>query len=312
AVLRQGDLAMLSNLHRRVGDEATVGNGGSPDVRNTTRAWGRVVGGRTTLTQGGTTAPESRTSIGGFQTGVDLFADDRWNAGLYFGKLRSDASVRGVYSLNAYRAYAGSLRVDTHYLGGYATYVDSAGMYIDTMLQYGFQDLNATAVNGRRINSDGKSLTASVELGKSFQLNSDWSLEPQAQLIFNRQNLDDAQIAGLTTVHRDTTSSAVGRLGIRATGDFGTRAGRLRPYARLNLWHGFKGTDRTTFAGGGGSTTFDSAMGYTSVEVAAGATLALTTTTSVYGEVGNLRHLGGGGQKVKSSVQGTVGVKLRF
>ena len=311
AVLRQGDLAMLSNLHRRVGDEATV-SGESPAVRNTTRAWGRVIGGHTTITHGGTTAPESRTSIGGFQTGVDLFADDRWNAGLYFGKLRSDASVRGVYGLNSYLAYAGNLRADTHYLGGYATYANAAGMYVDTVLQYGIQNLNATSVNGQHTNSDGKSLTASVEVGQSIPMTSDWALEPQAQLIFNRQNLDDTQIAGLTTVHRDTANAVIGRLGVRATGDFATRAGLLRPYARLNLWHGFRGTDRTTFAGGAGSTTFDHRKGYTSVEVAAGATLALTATTSVYGEVGSLRQLGGGGQRVKSSMQGSLGVKLRF
>ncbi|RYZ07902.1 MAG: hypothetical protein EOO24_10705, partial [Comamonadaceae bacterium] len=80
AILRQGDLAMLSTLHRRVGDESTFGNGSSAAVANTNRAWGRILGGNTTVTQNGTTSPESRTSFGGFQTGVDLFANPEWNA----------------------------------------------------------------------------------------------------------------------------------------------------------------------------------------------------------------------------------------
>ena len=50
----------------------------------------------------------------------------------------------------------------------------------------------------------------------------------------------------------------------------------------------------------------------TEVEVAAGFTLALTPTTSVYGEAGTLFHTGGGPAQVKSSVQGSLGLKLRF
>lgn len=312
AVLRQVDLAMLSNLHRRVGDEATAGDRTSGALRNTTRAWGRVIGGNTTITQGGTTAPESRTRFGGFQTGVDLFADDRWNAGLYFGKLRSDASVRGIYGLSPSSRHAGSMRADSYYVGGYATYANAEGLYVDTVLQYGIHDLSATSVNDRRIGSDGKSITASVEVGKRWPMSEHWALEPQAQLIFNRQSLEDTQIAGLTTVRRDTANAWVGRLGVRLAGDLGTAFGRLRPYARLNLWHGFSGTDRATFSGGAGSTRFDNRIGYTSIELAAGATLALSATTSLYGEFGSLRQLGGGGQKVRSSVQGSAGVRLRF
>ncbi|RYY69933.1 MAG: autotransporter outer membrane beta-barrel domain-containing protein, partial [Comamonadaceae bacterium] len=308
SILRQGDLAMLSTLHRRVGDESTFS---SNAVANTTRAWGRVIGGNTTVTQTGTTSPESRTSMGGFQTGVDLYADTNWNAGLYVGKLRSDADVRGVYGLGIGSAYAGRLRADTTYLGGYATYANANGLYVDTVLQYGIQDITGLSSNASASSADGKSLTASVEAGQRFPMGANWSLEPQAQLIYNRQNLGGNWIGGLTTVDQDTANAVIGRLGVRMTGDFTTSVGRLQPYARVNLWHGFSGTDTTSFQSPAAITNFDNRIGYTSVEVAAGATLALTPTTSIYGEVGSLAKAGGQ-SKVKSSVQGSVGVKLRF
>lgn len=309
SVLRQGDLAMLSTLHRRVGDDGVAGAAGASDGR---RAWGRVIGGNTTVTQSGTTTPTSRTRIGGFQTGVDLFANDRWNAGLYVGKLRSDARVEGVYGLSLSSRYAGSLRSDTAYLGAYATYANPQGQYADFVLQYGRHDLSGTSANQVASRSDGKSLTASAEIGQRFAMGNGWGIEPQAQLIVNRQRLNDLRIGGLTTVALDTANAVVGRLGVRVTGDFTTGIGRLQPYGRLNLWHGFGGTDQTTFIGGAGSTAFDNRIGYTSVEVAAGATLSLTTTTSLYGELGSLTQTGRSQSKVKSSVQGSVGVKLRF
>lgn len=299
---------MLSTLHRRVGDENNFGSNAAP---NTNRAWGRLIGGNTTVTQSGVTAPESRTSTGGFQTGVDLFANDQWNAGLYVGKLRSDSDVRGVYGLNFTSAYAGNLRADTTYLGGYATWANKDGLYVDTVLQYGIQDITGQSTNFFRTTADGKSLTASVEVGQRFAVSSNWAIEPQAQLIYNRQNVDGTWIGGLTTVQQDTANAVIGRLGVRMTGDFTTGIGRLQPYGRVNLWHGFKGTDSTSFVTPATVTSLDNQIGYTSVEVAAGATLALTPTTSLYGELGTL-FKAGGQAKVKSSVQGSVGVKVRF
>ncbi len=321
AILRQGDLAMLSTLHRRVGDEsvqiAAAADGSDaprPDGwggRNT-RAWGRTIAGNTTLSQGGPTLPESRTRIGGFQTGVDLFANGQWNAGLYMGKLRGDTNVKGIYSLNVSTSRAGGLHSDSSYLGGYATWAGKDGRYADFVLQYGLHDISGTTVEQASVGSAAESMTASAEIGQRFALGNGWGIEPQAQLIYNRLNAGDTRIGGSTSVRQDAAGAVIARLGVRLTGDVQTGIGRLQPYARLNLWHGFNGTDRTTFTGGAGSTAFGNGIGYTSVEVAAGATLALTPTTSVYGELGNLIRTGSGQAQVKSSVQGSVGVKLKF
>ena len=311
-VLRQSDLAMLSNLHRRVGDEgrpidAAAGWGGAHR-----RVWARALGGTTTVAQGGTTAPESRISMAGLQAGVDMFANDTWNAGVYAGTLRSDARVNGAYGLNLFTAaYAGSLRADNMYLGGYATYANPQGQYADFVLQYGRHDITGTAAGRGAIDTDASSLTASAELGQRFALGSNWGIEPQVQLIYNRQSMERAQIGG-ANVDQDPAHSLIGRVGVRLTGDFMTGAGRLQPYARLNLWHGFRGTDRTSFIGPAGTASIENGIGYTSTEVAAGFTLAMTPSTSVYGEAGKLFHTGGGQAQVKSSVQGALGVRVRF
>ena len=311
-VLRQSDLEMLSNLHRRVGDEgrpidAAAGWGGAHR-----RVWARGLGGATTVAQDGTTAPESRISMAGLQAGVDMFANDTWNAGVYAGQLRSDARVSGTYGLNLFTAaYAGSLRADSMYLGGYATYANPQGQYADFVLQYGRHDITGTAAGRGAVDTDATSLTASAELGQRFALGSHWGIEPQVQLIYNRQRMDRAQISG-ANVLQDPAHALIGRVGVRVTGDFMIGAGRLQPYARLNLWHGFKGTDRTSFIGPAGAATIGNGIGYTSTELAAGFTLALTQSTSVYGEAGKLFHTGGGQAQVKSSVQGALGVRVRF
>lgn len=313
-LLRQGDVAMLSNLHRRIGDEAQPIGAADDASTGTRRVWGRVLGSRSQLQQNGAVASDLDADLGGLQLGVDLLATQRWNAGLYFGQLRSDADVNGLYGLNGalgVAGYAGRLRVDTQYLGGYATYANPAGQYLDLVAQQGWQDISAHSVNGAGADTDGRGLSASVEAGQRFALGGGWGIEPQAQLVYNHLRIDDIAVSG-AQVQQDSADAVIGRIGVRVTGDMGSAIGRLQPYGRVNLWHGFSGTDQTRFIGPAGSATLGNPIGYTSIETAAGLTLALTPSTSLYGEVGRLFHTGAGDAKVAASVQGSLGLKLRF
>ena len=318
-VLRQGDLAMLGNLHRRMGDEANGavaptrdGTGDSGWGSGNRRAWGRVFGGTTTIAQTGTVGTDTRASTTGFQTGVDLFANDRWNAGVYIGALRSDANVNGNFGLGGFSGYAGSFRADSQYLAGYATYAIPQGLYADFVLQYGRQDVTADTVFKPSAKTKGDSLLASVEVGQRFALGNGWAIEPQAQLVYHRLNLDNTGITGATNVQLDPANAVLGRIGVRFAGDMMTSLGRFQPYARVNLWHGFGGTDSATFVAPAGATTISSRVGYTSTELAVGATLSVTKAVSLYGEVGKLFNTGGSDARVKTSVQGSVGVKFAF
>ena len=321
-VLRQGDLAMLGNLHRRMGDEANVAAAPATGASSATgdtgwgsgnrRAWGRVFGGTTTIEQNGTVGTDTRASTTGFQTGVDLFANDRWNAGVYIGALRTDANVNGNFGLGGLSGYAGSFRADSQYLAGYATYQIPQGMYADFVLQYGRQDVTADALFKPSAKTKGDSLLASAEVGQRFAIGNGWAIEPQAQLVYHRLNLDNTGITGFTNVQQNPDSQILGRIGVRFAGDMMTSMGRFQPYARVNLWHGFGGTDTATFVGLAGATTISSRIGYTSTELAVGATLSVTKSVSLYGEVGKLFHSGGSDARVKTSVQGSLGVKFAF
>jgi outer membrane autotransporter protein len=85
----------------------------------------------------------------------------------------------------------------------------------------------------------------------------------------------------------------------------------VQPYGRLNLYHASFGDDAATFIGPAAATVITSGGSYSAGEVAAGATLALTPTTSLYGEIGHLCSIGGDAT-VKSSVQASLGVKVRW
>ena len=83
------------------------------------------------------------------------------------------------------------------------------------------------------------------------------------------------------------------RLGVRIKGDLATAAGRLQPYGRLNFYRANFGGDAAVFIGPAASTAIGSEGSYSAGEVAAGATLALTSTTSLYGEIGHQWNIGG-------------------
>jgi len=234
------DSTMLGSMHQRVGDEP-AGTSADTDSR---RVWGRGIYGC--------------HGIGnGFQAGSDLFTSGSWRVGAYAGYLSGSS---------------GSWESQSRYLGGYATWRDVSGFYVDTVLQ---------GVN--RTNGDN-GVAASVEIGKAFALNETWSIEPRAQLLYQYHRNSDRGYPGPWNALWSYTKKIElsGRLGARVKGDFLTAAGRLQPY-----------------------------VGVETVGVSAGATLGLSKTVDVYGEIA--RHWSKSGEWGSSpSNQGSVGMKVRW
>ncbi len=305
AQLRQADLAMLGNLHRRIGDEDATPAGSDPTPR---RAWARAVYSDLNIRQDGIAAAHSRGHVSGLQAGVDLLAAGHWRAGVYVGFLDGGADVSGNARGTFGRVGSNDLR--SRYLGAYATWMDGSGLYADAVVQGGSHRYTVRPDGNASAAGKGDSFTASIETGKSFALTERWTVEPQAQLIYQRAHFDALPIAG-AIVRQDADAGWIGRLGVRIKGDFATGAGRLQPYARLNLYRASAGADLAEFVGPAGSTRFASASGYSAAELAGGFTLALTPTASLYGELGRVFAVGGEARN-KSSVQGSVGVKLRW
>jgi len=298
AQLRQADLDMIGNLHRRVGDEPLAGR----------QAWARAIYSDLDIRQAGTAAAHSGGHLSGLQAGTDLLAQDGWRAGLYVGSLDGGADVEG--NAHGYFARVGNNNLQSRYLGAYATYMDASGFYADAVLQGADHRYTVRPDGNLSISGKGSGMAASVETGKAFGLGGGWSIEPQAQLIHQRTHLDDATISG-AVVRQDANGGWIGRLGLRIKGDLPTGIGRFQPYARLNVYRASSGTDMTTFIGPAASTGIASPSGYTAGEMAGGFTLALTPAASVYGEVGQIFHAGGD-TRVKSSVTGSVGMRLSW
>jgi outer membrane autotransporter protein len=307
--LRQANLSMLSNLHQRVGDDGASGANTASPEQGYRQAWGRVISTERTISQGGTVSPTSKGRLTGFQAGTDLWADPNWRVGVYVGKLDGDMRVNGFASGLA-NFGVGSTDLRNEYVGAYATWKNDSGLYVDGVLQGGRHRYSVSPTLNFGSGGKGDSLLASIEVGQSFPIAEGWSIEPQVQLVHQRVKLDNTSIPG-ALVQQDSHDGWLARAGVRIKGEIATGAGLLQPYVRANVYRSSSGTDVTRFVGPAGFTDIATRTGGTSTELAAGATLQVTDSVSLYAEVGKLWGAGSG-VRTKSSVDASVGLKVRW
>jgi len=316
AQLRQGDLAMLGNLHRRVGDETSLAAGDAPATsapadgaeRLARRAWARAVYTDVDIRQQGVLSPHSDGYLNGLQAGIDLWTGPQWQTGLYLGYLEGGADVTGNASGGIRRVGYNDLQ--SRFIGGYATWMDAAGRYADGVVQWGDHRYSVRPDTAPSASGQANSWTASIEVGQAFPLVSSWTLEPQAQLAYQKGRFDDVAISG-AAVQQDADGGWIGRLGLRIKGDVATSVGRVQPYGRANVYFASGGSDVVSFINPAAVTALGSASGYTSLDLAVGATVALSPAVSAYGELGHVFDIGGDA-RVKSSLQGSIGAKVRW
>lgn len=308
SVVRQGDISLLGNMHQRMGDEV------KPGLDEDNRAWARMIGysGKTKLDDAAGTQTSSHTM--GIQVGVDMYANESWKAGMYTSILDIDSNVKGTKTGSDGKG--GNIDDNAFYVGGYATWFSGDGMYVDNVLQYGNHKsrLSATGNNGS-YTVRGNTLTASTEVGKSFRLGaSAWSLEPQAQLIYQYSDFDNSTLDGVTQtkVKMDTADSFTARLGVRLVADYDTNHGKFQPYGRVNVWQGLGSKDKTHFSNAVATTTLESSQQYSSTEVAAGLSWSIDRNLQVYGELGTQFSNGGSKSQVEAPVNASIGFKKSF
>lgn len=308
--LRQADLAMLGNLRLRIGYDDAQQSAAPSLAGGDRRAWGRFVSTDLDIQQGGPAAPSSQTQLHGFQTGTDLLASPNWRAGVYVGQLDGEAKVRG-FAGGVADVLVGTNDLRNRYAGLYGTWRSDGGLYADAVLQYGRLGYTPQQLSGAGANGKGRSLLASIELGQPLALGaSGWQIEPQLQVVHHRQELDDGHIAG-ALVQQSPGNGWMMRAGVLFKGSVATGAGTLQPYGRFNVYHRSGGADVARFVTPAAAADVSSPTGGTSTELAAGATLALSQATSLYGELGK-QWSSGGAAKVSSSVNGSLGVRVRW
>lgn len=308
SVVRQGDISLLGNMHQRMGDEV------KPGLDEDNRAWVRMIGysGKTKLDDATGTQTSSHTM--GIQVGVDMYANESWKVGMYTSILDIDSNVKGTKTGS--EGKGGNIDDNAFYVGGYATWFSGNGMYVDNVLQYGNHKsrLAATGNNGS-YTVRGNTLTASTEVGKSFRLGaSAWSLEPQAQLIYQYSDFDNSTLDGVTQtkVKMDTADSFTARLGVRLVADYDTDHGKFQPYGRVNVWQGLGSKDKTHFSNAVATTTLESSQQYSSTEVAAGLSWSIDRNLQVYGELGTQFSNGSNKSQIELPVNASIGFKKSF
>ena len=152
--------------------------------------------------------------------------------------------MRG-FALGQRRRASGTVPMDATSLGLYWTHVGPGGWYLDSVLMHSWLDGEPRSNRGVGIDLEGHATTASVEGGYPIWLTDTISLEPQAQLIWQHVSFDPTQDR-FSSVSFDADDAWTGRIGARLQGTFQDGTTTWRPYLKVNLWHGFDATDRTS------------------------------------------------------------------
>ncbi|MDO9361919.1 MAG: autotransporter outer membrane beta-barrel domain-containing protein [Sphingopyxis sp.] len=252
--------ATLGTFHERRGAQALLRGGGALPA-----SWGRVFAENSEIKWDGDVAPSIDGDLSGFQIGQDFAgwgADGATNirVGAFAARASTDGTVRGI-ALGWNDLTVGQIDVKATSLAGYATLVGASGWYVDAVVMHSWFDGKAAASTSEAIDVDGSGWAASLEAGVPLALSSRWSLEPQAQVIWQRIKLDDRADA-FSTIDFAAGDSLTGRAGLRLQGEYGG----FQPYLHAGLWHGFSGSQTTRF--GGNPIRTD--LGRTEAEVGAG------------------------------------------
>ncbi|AXK38165.1 autotransporter outer membrane beta-barrel domain-containing protein [Crenobacter cavernae] len=298
-VTRLVGMSMLGTFHQRMGAQALLREQGE----RTSRGWGRVFGQSLESRWQGTVSPSFDGELAGVQAGGDALVgrDNADRLGVFVSVARAHGSVKG-YALGREDKPVGSVSVDGYGLAGYWTHLWQDSGYVDTVLMGSWFD-GETRSRGDSVRTDvkGRGLTASVEAGRPFRVSDDLAIEPQAQLIWQKNRFDDTSDP-FSTIGYDVGDGWTGRVGVKLSRpDEGAAA--VSPYFKANLWHSLGGSDRTRF----GSDDIVTERRSTWAEFGAGLTQQMTKRVSLYGSIEVGQSVDGAD---RSSFGGNVGVRV--
>lgn len=297
-------LASLGTYHERQGEQNPRGQTGALAA-----GWGRVYASSSRQSWAGTVNPRLDGHLSGFQIGSDLYGKTTDNGqlqrlGFFVGHSRLQGNIDGFNGGFQHRdAGKTTLRGDS--LGLYWTLIDASGGYVDVVQMGTRLDGNSESNRGIKLKTKGHDVLASAEVGMPFAISQRWAVEPQAQVIVHRTSLANQHDA-VSDVGFTADTSVTTRLGARLRGNYRINAMALQPYLRSNVWHTSSGTNRVVF---NDFTDIDTEQKSTTLDASVGATLQVSSSVSLYGEVGydaNLDANAFNGRK------GTFGVRVDF
>ncbi|PWJ90140.1 outer membrane autotransporter protein [Mesorhizobium loti] len=295
-------MTTLGTFHERRGEQSLLSNTELSPV------WGRIFGQDTKMAWSGTVSPSFDGTLFGFQGGFDLFGRETSSgsvdrAGLFIAYASMNGDVRGQ-ALGQDNLSVGGIDLDGTSVGGYWTRIGQGGWYLDGVLMATFFGGNATSSRDIGIDVGGTGVTASLEGGYPIALGQGWTLEPQAQLVWQHLSLDDTSDR-FASVSFDSDGSVTGRLGARLQGETTINGMALQPYLKANIWHDFGGTSHVNF-----DTTDISTEGKsTSFEFGGGVIAKVTDKVSIFATGDYTTNLGGDKRRI---LEGNLGFSVKW
>ena len=300
---RQLGLMTLGTFHERNGDQRLADTGGRE------RAWARLFGEHMEQSHAGTVRPSFDGNFVGLQGGFDLwqFASlpgHRDNVGLFAAHTEGRAHVSGlVYGVDG--RFAGSTDFNATNLGAYWSHI-APGWYTDAVLMGTLYDGDGRTRHATDVGVEGSGVIASLEGGFTLARFAGLKLEPQAQLVYQYVNLDEAHHNNSTVDHR-TPDALHGRIGLRLAAD--SLPWILRPYLKANIWQDFVGADRTTW--GGGADELVIRHRGTTLELGGGFTAQIAPNVALWAAADWSTDIGGNEQE-RESVSGNGGLRITW
>ncbi|MBZ9907142.1 autotransporter outer membrane beta-barrel domain-containing protein [Mesorhizobium sp. BR115XR7A] len=295
-------MTTLGTFHERRGEQSLLSNTELSPV------WGRIYGQDAKVGWSGTVSPFFDGTLFGLQAGFDVFGRETASggidrAGLFVAYASMKGDVRGQ-ALGRNDLSVGGIDVSGTSVGGYWTRIGQGGWYLDGVLMATFFGGDATSSRDVGIDIGGTGVTASLEGGYPIALAQGWTLEPQAQLIWQHLSLDDAKDR-FSSVSFDSEGRVTGRIGARLQGESVVNGIALQPYLKANIWHDFGGTDRVSF-----DTTDISTEGRsTSFEFGGGIVAKVTDKVSIFATGDYTTNLGGDKRRI---LEGNLGFSVKW
>ncbi|WP_439811637.1 BB0821 family autotransporter [Bordetella bronchiseptica] len=302
-VARQVGARMLDTFHDRMGDQYALLNSAQRKA-----GWGRVIGQRLTQRWDGDVEPRFKGNIWIAQAGADMLERERDDGlsdrlGLFGAYGQADGRVDGFVQ-GQHGKQAGKLRVEAYGLGLYWTRLKQTNWYWDNVLMGNYYTGRSRSDRGVAASLEGWGLTASSEAGYSFFPRHDIMLQPQAQLVYQYTSLDDTHDA-YSTIRYHGGGALTGRIGLLLQGN-ADQPEKIRPYARINLWHRFSHGESVSF---GPSDSIRTEYGSTSLDLRIGLAAPLNRQTELYASAGYGFDLDG---NQRQAYYGNIGVRYSW
>jgi outer membrane autotransporter protein len=296
-------MTTLGTFHERRGEQSLLSS--DTDLQP---VWGRVFGQDAKMGWSGTVSPSFDGTLFGFQAGFDAIgrettSGDVDRAGLFIAYANMNGDVRGQ-ALGQDDLAVGKIDLGGTSVGGYWTRLGKGGWYVDGVLMATFYNGSANSARDIGIDVKGTGITASLEGGYPIALGQGWTLEPQAQLVWQHVSLDDAKDR-FSSVSFDLDDSVNGRIGLRLQGETVLNGIALQPYLKANIWHDFGGTDRVDFEG----TDITTEGRSTSFEFGGGVVAKVTDKVSVFATADYTTNLGGDKRRI---LEGNLGLSVKW